>query len=642
MGISHLQEIVNWGINQRSIEYLEQVQNDLDTFVVTKPYIQALELLHKQYFCVLTGAPKMGKTCTADAIAASYAAEGFSIYELRNQKDFYDIFNKEEKQLFVCDDVFGDIALQADKKNEWTHSLSRLLRSLSNDHKLVWTARSYILKEAIENSKILEDKPDFAQDTVIINVENLIPLEKAMILYNHAKKANLPDQIKTIIKQNCDSIVKSAYFAPESVRQLCTGTIVQFSEDSKDQEEIIAKIFAFLKSPGIAWQKAFKNSPSEVQYICLQLMAAGGNINYQYLFKNYETEVREKGFKWMLFADAFQWSEGSFLKRKQQTQDVTVYFYHPSMRDLLVELIQNDREARKSYIQNLSLREFINLITNSDQVEKDSSLQHKISLTENEDMDLLSKYLEEKVLAPAQIKDILSVLTAIIGFMQKYGYEKLSTIGKQSLNNIATFVCLKQVWEKNYKENHTVYFVERRFPYSTVISQIEIDFWIDFLEKIRYVLTESPSNNIPEYLGEMLEHFGDKLTVSYWKLAKICESFSALVTSKYVSFDDRIVLKEKLIKNITDAVSECPNFDDEDSLDECDAWRGNYDDLHDEIKDYLRIFPEDDIESFDEFDNLIKDCPVAEREYEQDYDSLSGGGSYGGDDFDIRAVFADL
>jgi len=361
MGLGQLREITHWGLNQRSIQYLNQIQEYLDTFVVTEPYMDALDLLRKQHFCILTGAPKMGKTCTADALAAAFAADGFSIYDLRTQKDFYDFFVEEEKQLFVCDDVFGDIALQDEKRDEWTQSINRLLRTLNSKHILIWTARSYILKEAIEGSKLDEDRKELKQDIIAVNVESLSELEKAMILYNHAKKAHLPDNIKDIIKSECESIVKSEYFAPETIRQLCTAGILEFTQEARDKAAIVKKINDFLQSPGLAWKKAFKNAPSEVHFLCIQLMSNGGIMFYEDLKGKYEHEIQNKGLKWPLFENAFKWSEETFIKRRQLWENVAVQFYHPSMRDLLIELIQEDPSMRQSYISRLNISEFAGL-----------------------------------------------------------------------------------------------------------------------------------------------------------------------------------------------------------------------------------------------------------------------------------------
>ncbi len=646
MGIKQLKELVNWGISQRSIEYLSQVQQELDTFVVTQPYVKALELLYKQHFCILTGAPKMGKTCNAEAIAAAFATDDFSVYDLRSQRDFYDIYDPDDKQLFICDDVFGDISLQADKKDEWTHSLKKLLRALDNNHKLIWTARSYILKEAIEHSKLTEDRPHLNHDTVVVNVENLVELEKAMILYNHAKKANLPEPVKDVIKKGCKEIVKNEYFAPESIRQLCTGEIVKFTEEAADKAEVIQKVLAFLKSPGVAWQKAFKNSPAAVQYICLQIMAEGGSIYYNVLSQKYESEVEEKGLKWISFSDALAWAEGTFLKRKQSGQNVNVQFYHPSMRDLLTELIQKDKVSRRIYIDKMSFREFANLITAIVNDGGEGSQEHKVLITDEDDIELLSIYIREKVIGELNYNKIITILSELLSFIEKHGYDKLSKIGKIALEEIARNICKKDFWESNYEKVFNNPLTFKRRSTLTYYEQQSIthsqpnryETWTDILEKIKYIINHTSLNFIPEYIDDLLQHFIDYEKVIFWKMASLCKDFSEIITSKCIDFGQRLELKERLKKEVGDAIDNCSETFDSDHED-CDAWHDEYDNVLSKSDEYLEIFPDDEIDNIDELQNLMDEYPAYDPEPDYDRDDF---GPYEADSFDISEIFKDL
>ena len=93
LGVSQLRELVQWGLHQRSLQFLLAAQGDIATFVATSRYLQAVDLLHKQHFCVLSGPPKMGKTCTACALATAFAGLSFEVWDLRSQRDFYDAYN---------------------------------------------------------------------------------------------------------------------------------------------------------------------------------------------------------------------------------------------------------------------------------------------------------------------------------------------------------------------------------------------------------------------------------------------------------------------------------------------------------------------------------------------------------------------
>jgi len=637
MGIKQIKELINWGINQRSIEYLSQVQQELDTFVVTQPYVKALELLNKQHFCILTGAPKMGKTCNADAIAAAFATSNFSVYDLRSQKDFFDVYSPDEKQLFICDDVFGDISLQADKKDEWTRSLNRLLSTLNSNHKLIWTARCYILQEAIENSKLMEDRPSLNDDKVIVNVENLTELEKAMILYNHAKKANLPDSIKYFIRKGCKVIVNNEYFAPESIRQLCTGEIIKFAQDSASETIVIEKVLVFLKSPGMAWQKAFKNSPFEVQFICIQIMAEGGTVAFDVLQDKYETEVELKGLKWMSFQDVFRWAEGTFIKRRQYRETVDVFFYHPSMRDLLTELFQENKASRRKYIEKMSLREFANLITAIVSDEVGGSQEHKVLITDEDDVELLEKYIKDKVACELDYSKVIIILSELLNFIEKYGYDKLSKIGKITLGEIVQNICKQDFWENNCEKlfDKPLVFKKKRYLL-TYLRPTKHGMWLYILEKNKYIINNTPLNCIPEYIADLLPHFMDYDNVEFWEIVSLCNEFSEIITSKYVDFNRRSELKERLESGVRSAIDDCSDSF-EVNYDDCKIWHDEYDDILDEAEEYLVIFPEDEISNIDELRNFMDEYPFCEPEPDYDHDDFDIT-----DSFDITEIFRDL
>ena len=186
-----------------------------------------------------------------------------------------------KKQLFICDDVFGESAIDPFLRDDWMRGFLRLLRSLGNSHKLVWTAREYILKEALLSSKLKIEYPDIsAGDTVIVAVDSLSRVEKAMILYNHAKDGNLPSDVNFFLKSEAGvRIVDHECFSPESIRQLCTGRLVDFSRQSAgNQERLYGKVDAYLSAPGESWKAAYVSAHSCIQLLCSEVMAAGGTI----------------------------------------------------------------------------------------------------------------------------------------------------------------------------------------------------------------------------------------------------------------------------------------------------------------------------------------------------------------------------
>ncbi|GAG88271.1 unnamed protein product, partial [marine sediment metagenome] len=126
-----------------------------------------------------------------------------------------------------------------------------------------------------------------------IAVDRLSRLEKAMILYNHAKDGKLPSGVVDFLKSDaCVKIVDHECFSPESIRQLCTGRLVDFSKQTAgNQESLLKKVEDFLFEPGEAWKVAYSSVPQYEQLLCSEVMTAGGSIDFGQLKANYEKTI---------------------------------------------------------------------------------------------------------------------------------------------------------------------------------------------------------------------------------------------------------------------------------------------------------------------------------------------------------------
>ena len=636
LGLSQLKELTNWGLHQRSYQYLESAQSEISKFVATGPYLKALDLLHSHNFCILTGPPKMGKTCTAYALSAAFSTLEFEIYELRSQHDFYDAFTPKGKQLFVCDDVFGDIALSASLRDDWTRGFARLLRSLGSTHKLVWTAREYVLKEAFGSSRLKEEYPDILEkDTVTVAVDRLSRLEKAMILYNHAKDGNLPSDVIDFLKSDvCVKIVDHDCFSPESIRQLCTGRLVDFNKQTAgDQENLLEKVEDFLSEPGEAWKVAYSSAHQCERLLCSEVMTAGGSIDLDQLKTRYEETISSMEGHKPPFNIAISHAIGTFLKLKSTYWGSQhVQFYHPSMRDLMIEIFQSDKIQRRNYLKQLHLREVPSIIKTERKSEKENSTQHRIEI-DADDLDLVKDRLAHNLLPRASLGDVESVLAEIITIL---GEDRVRVEGRKLRNskNIPSILwtaldltishaCNESFWQCN-------------------LDKAYIPTWRRLLENMRLLLPLTLSPIIPSYMPRLIKEFEDKEDVEFWGLVVAAHSISPTVVEHVVNFEDRSKCKNALINRVREALEQADNFELETDYDYSNYWHDEYGSLADECKDYESIFPDDKpIENGKDVEDTVENFPRIEYE-PPDYDDITSFPPSVSASEDIRAIFSDL
>ena len=259
LGLADLDVIVNRDLYARSQAYLEDWQPKLATYVQTEAHTKAMSLLKKKHFIVLDGPPEAGKTTIAAALALIQAADGFEIIDVRAPNDTFrasdekDAKRKKEerRRLFIADDAIGSISLVAARADDGV-DLPGILRQLSNRRLLVWTARRYILEEALATSGLGEAAAEFPRPhEVLVEVGKLSTMQKAEILYNHAKQANLSVEYRELIRTHAIEIVHHPNFSPLRIRDL-TSVVLKASSDD-------------ISAPTLTWDgvQDFLNNPGE-------------------------------------------------------------------------------------------------------------------------------------------------------------------------------------------------------------------------------------------------------------------------------------------------------------------------------------------------------------------------------------------
>lgn len=100
----------------------------------------------------MDGSPEAGKTTIAAALALSYAADRFEAFDIWESNDIFALHASGKPQIFVADDAVGSISFDPARAGAWTRDLPGIVRKLDKIHFLIWTARRYILQEALAPS----------------------------------------------------------------------------------------------------------------------------------------------------------------------------------------------------------------------------------------------------------------------------------------------------------------------------------------------------------------------------------------------------------------------------------------------------------------------------------------------------------
>ncbi len=315
-------------------------------FVQNKAYLKALQTLRHHSFIVLDGPPEAGKTMIAAAVALLYATDGYQVIDIRTPDDLFQAHSSTQRQIYVADDAIGSINLNADLSDAWSRDLPGVLTKLDKQHVLIWTARHYILVEALNETRLGENIDNFpGAREVLVEVGDLTIPERAEILYNHAKLGSLPAPARDIIKARFRNIIQHPNFTPERTRQLCQDVL---REEKKPTWDLINR---FMTNPTQRWRKAYNNLSRSEQLLLTAMLDCEDDALLNMVQRAYEQRTQQERDRHLPFRQVLARLEHSFLQVSRTFAGTpTADFRHPSLRDMLLEELREDPKARARYI----------------------------------------------------------------------------------------------------------------------------------------------------------------------------------------------------------------------------------------------------------------------------------------------------
>jgi hypothetical protein len=163
----------------------------------------------------------MGKTAIARMVALAKMTDGWEAHECTSPDDLHAAYDPEARQVFIADDAFGSTEYRADAAELWARAMERLLGALDDRHWLIWTSRPAPLHAALHRLHQERGAERFpAPARVLVDAGVLDAEEKVLILFRHAKAAELPEATRGALARWGTSIIEHPTFTPERIRRL--------------------------------------------------------------------------------------------------------------------------------------------------------------------------------------------------------------------------------------------------------------------------------------------------------------------------------------------------------------------------------------------------------------------------------------
>lgn len=657
LGLADLDMIVNHDLYARSRAYLEQWQPRLATYVHTEAHAQAVALLKKKHFIVLDGPPEAGKTTIAAAIALLHATEGFEIIDTRVSNDLFkspdDLLvgdsGLQKPKLFIADDAIGSVSLEPHLADGWSRDLPGILRKLNGRRLLVWTARRYILEEALAKSRLKDAISDFPHpNEVLVEVGKLTVMQKAEILYNHAKAAKLTSAHRKLIRAHATTIIMHPNFSPLRIEQLMTVVLRDSDQAKTSSWEDIAQ---FLANPGERWIQAYRTLSGSEQKLLSAMLDCDEPASVKDLRSCYESRVAKQGDGRLAFDDALNRLNHSFLVASTTySGEKRIAFQHPSLRDLLLLELRGDPSARVRYFAMatpFALSGIIGGIANTEELEGEP--QHAVVPTNDQEFNAFLNRLQCVSQEVLKLKDWELLLASA----ERLIPSKPSSMTKSPLSHIWRELGIPDAVEfvdpsdidlsafatqpsgRIFRAILEGFALRRTFENSQRFSESD---WCRLLTKF-YRLTMYVSPPVyPTFSGELCQGLSDSIEAI--SLANEINNREPIVLRQNVGRTRIEEWKERLACDAASLTETGNAFDDTDDPDEFDQWKSDVDELVGTSQDFLRWSGVNEIGPMTELEE-VKDSaerPIAPEPDDEYREERQVSGPY----WTIDRMFEDL
>lgn len=366
---------------------INEIIEENDVFVKTKPFIEAKEKLEKDNIVLLHGEPWVGKTTIANELVKIYKEKGYKfIYGRANEIGEVEekvTLNKGQKVICLVDDFLGSNVNHL-KNSELDSCLNDLIKKFKNsdDQKLILTTRTYIYNNAKELfHKFYQCTENIEEE--LVDVGDYANIEKAQILYKHLEKNNLlwtSKYIELLDSKYYKTIIMHPNFNPGMIAHICE-TI-----DKIDKNKTIEYIEELLKDPKKIWDKEY-NKLNFYEQILLNIIALFGYetpekyIKEQFIANlsdenSTKTEILklENEFERALITLTISFVKIEFNKNNDKVLDTCKH----SVRDYIISKIKNKEIDIKKYIENakfMDMLHYINLYCEKDEISEEIALK---------------------------------------------------------------------------------------------------------------------------------------------------------------------------------------------------------------------------------------------------------------------------
>ena len=549
--------------------YKEKIDKEVQLFIETKYYKEAIKTLEKENVIIIHGNPGTGKTTLANILVYQFLARDYKLKYIMNSElsNINNLINIDEKEIILIDDFLGSNILELEAGKETALATLINLCRFKKNKKLILVTRTVLYNRA-KNTYEKFNEVDNKICNLMIDTSRINILERAKILYNHLSfyGINSTEKYEAFIKNKLYlKIIRSHNFNPRIVAEIVENAALRLDNN----DEIVQMIDDSLSNPNSIWEYYYKNLNTEEKIILKLIAIFNREINmdilkdvfdgiYHKIAKKYNLSIKEN-----CFLESIRTLSGSLVRIVNREDSKMINLANPSIRDYIIDIFsKNEDNLITDYIDtNLYIEQllFLYQITNqkAQNAIKEIILQNYFWLNCIEDK-------EEKIFNFLVSNKINNKLTKKI--FKKFFIDRQLRIRYQTMQNILYLVKEEKAYYKrvfityeykkqinniidniNYRDN-----LEEYLDISDSIFEFNFEYYVDIiLPNIESAINRCYENELNENVDMILDEFvgvnlrdkkkiEEKLSDIYWKKAEDFFDYLAYDVCKKVKTESKI------------------------------------------------------------------------------------------------------
>ena len=354
-----LESIINKRIENWSGFELEKIKRDVSTYVMNDSFGEALEILEKNHYVIISGIPGIGKTTLARMLVYHVLMNGYDEFiNINSMEDAAQLFSAGKKQVFFFDDFLGSNFFDVKEGCFERKFVSFIEEIQHNTGKLfILSTREYILSEAIIHfEKFSLKNIELAKCTIELNkyTDDI----RAKILYNHLAEAELPVEYVRVLlnEKQYLKIIRHKNFNPRIIEAFI-GNKIYINQPAT---VFISDFLAFFDHPNSVWEYAFKKMSKLAQYaLCVRTTMGSDAVTLADWYEAMQAFVNGTSSQLNLELDETVWKGtlkvlmGSFITTKHIKKQIVTFYQNPSVFDFMMDFIGENTQVQTYLIKNV-------------------------------------------------------------------------------------------------------------------------------------------------------------------------------------------------------------------------------------------------------------------------------------------------